>query len=117
MVDLVIALDGARRRDLQFYAGDEVTISLTVYEHDGDAVPLTVTTPMLTTSFIGGDAFPIGSPFAVSDKYPGRRWYRVVGDIAGNTTTICYGLLEVFAPEMYPSGSDYGFGRTWGYPS
>jgi hypothetical protein len=109
---LSIALDGSKRRDLQFFQGDEVTITVAVYAEDGDTEAVTVTDPRFVWPTDGGFAY--GAEFAVSDANVGRSYYRIVGEIAGVTTTLAHGYIRV---EGKYSGcgcwprSDYGFCR------
>lgn len=112
-MDLAIALDGPRRRDIEVFAGDEVTLNVAVYAVDGDLSPVVVTNlVMSTTPSYGSFTIPVGVQYTVSDEQCGRHWYWIKGDIAGVTTTVAYGLYRVIGGRRgYPSGTDYG----WGY--
>lgn len=68
-----------------------MTINLTVYALDGDTVPVVVTNLRAGTG--GGGLFPVGSQFTVPCAL-GRTPYRIVGDVAGVTTTLVYGVIE-----------------------
>ena len=96
-MDIVTALDGSLERNLTFTPGDDMTINLTVYAHDGDTTPIVTTNPQLSTG--GGAYFPIGSQFTVSCV--GRTPYRLAVDIAGVTTTVAYGYIESPFPYTY----------------
>ncbi len=115
-MDLTISLDGSRRRDIKLWAGDEVTLNVIVRTLDTDALPVVVDTPRLITRE-DDVAFPVGTQFTVSEDYPGRRWYWIKGEIAGVTTTLAYGVLEICGGDSYPSGTDYGWGWRWNYPT
>lgn len=93
-----VALDGARRRDVHLAQGDEVTLSAVVYEHDGDTVPIAVTNLAFITT-AGAPGFAYGTPFTVSSDSVGRNWFRLVGDIAGVTTTLAWGYIFVEGEE------------------
>lgn len=90
-MDISVALDGGKERNLIFGAGDQATINLKVYAHDGDSTPIVVTELRWST---GGQAlFPVGSQFTV--PCVGRTPYRIVGKVAGVLTTLVYGVIEV----------------------
>lgn len=90
-MDVSVALDGSKERNLILSPGDEMTVSLTVYAHDGDTAPIVVTNLQWST---GGSAlFPVGSQFTVPCGL-GRTPYRIVGDVNGVTTTLIYGVIE-----------------------
>jgi hypothetical protein len=111
-MDINIALDGPRRRNLELFAGDEVTLNVNVYTVDGDLTPIVVTA--LTISTNPDDlTLPVATPFTVDDNWPGRRWYWLRGEIADNVTTLAYGVIEIFGGEWDTlGGNDYG----WHWP-
>lgn len=102
-MQLSVALDGSKRRDLSLFQGDDVTILLTVYAQDGDTVPITPTNIRFVWPEEGGFAY--GVPFTVSEASVGRRWYRLVGEVDGATTTLAYGYIIV---DGLTSGWPYG---------
>lgn len=111
-MNINIALDGPRRRDLKLFAGDEVTLNVVVYTHDGEIAPVAVTALTLTTA-PSDFTLPIGSQFTVDSGWPGVRWYWLKGDIAGVTTTLAYGQIRICGGEWQSlSGNDYG----WHWP-
>lgn len=90
-MDITVALDGSKRRDLQLFQGDTATINVIVYEHDGDTEPITPS----GVRFVDTDGFAYGEPFAVSEDRVGRSWYRIVGEVDGVTTTLAFGYVTV----------------------
>jgi hypothetical protein len=103
-MDLTIALDGSKRRDLQLFQGDTVTITAVVYEHDGDADPLATVSGARFVD-LDGAGFVYGTPFGVSENDVGRRWYRLVGEVDGVTTTLAFGYIIVEGShEGWPCG-------------
>jgi hypothetical protein len=94
MPAISVALDGSKRRDLQLFQGDTVTLTVSVYAHDGDATPLATVTDARFVD-LNGAGFVYGTPFAVSENDVGRRWYRLVGEVAGVTTTLAFGFVIV----------------------
>lgn len=88
-----VALDGSKRRDLRLFQGDTATITVAVYAKDGDSEPLTVSAPRFVDT--DGAGFAYGDAFAVSENDVGRRWYRLVGEIDGATTTLAFGYITV----------------------
>lgn len=118
MPTITVALDQPnRRRDLKLAAGDDTTLSVVVYAVDGDPSPVAVTNLTFTGNYYNDITIPLGAPFTVPDNTPGRRWYRIKGDIGGLTTTLCYGILQIFSDSYQPGGDDYGWGTHWGYPA
>lgn len=93
-MDLNIALDGSKRRDLQLFQGDTVTITAIVYEHDGDDVPLATVSGARFVD-IADAGFTYGAPFGVSENDVGRHWYRLVAEVGGVTTTLAFGYITV----------------------
>jgi len=112
-MDINVALDGTKKRDLLFYAGDDLSIVLKVYAHDGDTVPIAVTNVRFDAP---AGNLPLGTPFTVPYNYIGRSPYRIVGDVAGIVTTLAYGVLET--PGGWPSAYywDYEYGSLPAYP-
>jgi hypothetical protein len=88
-----VALDGSKRRDLQLFQGDTATITVVVYAEDGDVDPITPSGIRFVD--LEGAGFAYGTPFAVSENDVGRRWYRLVGEVDGATTTLAFGYLTV----------------------
>jgi hypothetical protein len=99
-----VALDGSKRRDIRLAQGDEATLAVVVYEHDGDTTPIAVTGARFVTSE-GAPTFTYGTEFVVPDDSVGRTWYRLVGEIAGVTTTLAMGYVFV---EGETQGWPYG---------
>lgn len=107
-----IALDGPRQRNLKWFAGDEMTLSVVVYAVDGDLAPVAVTNLVLTTA-PDESTYPIGSQFVVPTDWPGRRYYWIKGEIGGVLTTLAYGWLIIKGGEWTRTGGgDYG----WAWP-
>lgn len=93
MPAISVALDGSKRRDLQLFQGDAVTITLTVYAEDGDDTPFVPTNIRFVWPEQGGFAY--GTQFTVSDDSVGRTFYRLVGEVDGATTTLAFGYITV----------------------
>jgi len=112
-MDINVALDGTKKRDLLFYAGDDLSIVLKVYAHDGDITPIAVTNVRFDAP---AGNLPLGTPFTVPYNYIGRSPYRIVGDVDGIVTTLAYGVLET--PGGWPSAYywDYEYGSLPAYP-
>ena len=113
-MDIIVALDGLKRRNLKLFAGDEVTLNVVAYATDGSSTPLAVTALALTTC-PDDLTIPVGVQFVVPDDAccPGRRSYSLKGDIAGVTTTLAYGVLEICGGTCEQlGGNDYG----WRWP-
>lgn len=94
MPAISVALDGARRRDITLGQGEEVTLSVILYEHDGDTVPIAVTDAAFVMDD-GAPGFAYGTPFTVGSDNAGRYWYRLQGDVAGARTTLAFGWIFV----------------------
>lgn len=95
-----VALDGARRRNLTLYPGDEATLAVAVYEHDGDVAPLAaadVTGARIVQCWQSGTAPPpVGTEFTVPSKNAvGRSAFRLVAEVRGTTTTLAHGVLTL----------------------
>jgi hypothetical protein len=113
-MQISVALDGSKKRDLTFYSGDDLGLVLTVYEHDGDIVPIVPTNIRFTSA---DNSFPYAEPFTVPENFLGRSAFRIVGDIDGITTTLVYGVLTTQFGWPYFADSDYNYGlagRAWG---
>lgn len=89
-MDIVVALNGSKERNLSFAPGDEVTINLIVYAQDGDVDPITPTNFFWSTG--GGSFFPVGQQF--SFPCVNRTPYSIAADIDGVRTTLVYGVIE-----------------------
>lgn len=108
-MEIDIALNGSKRRDFELFAGDEVTITLSVYERDGDPLPINsarVTNISVTTAGFYTGTIPIGVQFTVSNEMGSRNWYTLSADIDGLRRTLAYGYIL----------SKYTQGCGWGYP-
>lgn len=119
-MQISVALDGEKRRDLRFYPGDDTTITVVVYAVDGDTVPLAITNEQF--AFGNWGVLPVDSSFVASGC--SRREFRIVGDIAGITTTLAYGIAEIGAgvsmSDICCADWDYGSqrgGRAFGTPA
>ncbi len=117
-MDIAVALSRQNRRDITLNAGDEETISLTVYRVDGDDTPLT--TEVTNAAFnlcpgIVSMTVPVGSQFTVPDTYE-RSGYTLTADIDGVRRTLCSGVLWIKGARAWPSyGWDYGGPWGWGW--
>lgn len=115
-MQISIALDGPRIRNLRMFAGDELTLSVVVYARDGDASPVAVTN-LSMSSWPEDFTFPLGSQFVVPSDWPGRRWYRIRGEIAGVLTTLAYGWVLLEGGDCTTTGgNDYGWRWPYGPP-
>lgn len=97
-MEIRVALDGARRRDLYLAQGDSETLTAVVYAHDGDTVPIAVTDQVFITAE-GAPGFAYGTPFTVSSDSVGRTWFRLQGSIAGLPRTLAWGYIFVEGEE------------------
>lgn len=89
-MEITVALDGEKKRDLRFFAGDDMSLTIVVYAHDGDITPITVS----NVRFAAADgSLPMDSEFVVPSNFLGRAPYRIVGDVDGIATTLCYGVM------------------------
>lgn len=90
-MQITVALDGEKKRDLRFFAGDDMSLTIVVYEHDGDTTPIAVT----NVRFAAADGeLPMDSEFVVPSNFFGRVNYRVVGEVEDITTTLAYGVMQ-----------------------
>ncbi len=94
-MQIVVALNGSRERNLTLSPGDDVSINLVVYANDGDANPVAVTDAQISTG--GGGYLPIGTQFAIPYSM-GRTPYRIIGKVAGISSTLVYGYIEAVGP-------------------
>lgn len=90
-MELTVALDGEKKRDLRFFAGDDMSLTIVVYAHDGDINPITVTNVRFAAA---EGSLPMGSEFVVPLNFFGRVPYRIVGEVADITTTLAYGVMQ-----------------------
>lgn len=90
-MDVSVALNGSRRRDLQFYAGDDTEIVLTVYQNDGDEDPIVVSDPVILYNDPRRRSLNPGDSFKACFRQ--RQRYSLVGYINSVRTTLAYGLL------------------------
>ncbi len=98
-MELAVALNSTRRRDLRFFEGDGSVINVTVYQNDGDTVPIPATDVSLAWGY-NGSALATGSNFLVG-FYP-RSPYSIRGTVNGQPVTLAYGLINRFwDPAMY----------------
>jgi hypothetical protein len=109
-MQITIALDGEKKRDLRFFAGDDMSLTIVVYAHDGDITPVTVT----NVRFAAADgSLPMDSEFVVPSNFLGRVPYRIVGEVEGVTTTLAYGVMQTEGG--WPTVYCYGWcGPGWG---
>jgi hypothetical protein len=99
-MELSVALDSPRRRDLNFFDGDQSAISITVYRNDGDVAPLTVTNVALKWSDWGDYSLGLITTFTAG--FDRRSPYSIVGSVDGLVTTLAYGLINRgWDPSMY----------------
>lgn len=116
-MEISLALNGAKRRDLRLYEGDEVTLTVKVYQRDGDEEPIDpalVTGLSMTTVGPFDRSIPVGSVFTVPVGLCWRNWYTLKGAVNGVPTTLAMGwILGYGVPDRpYPWGNDYG----WRWP-
>jgi hypothetical protein len=92
-MQITVALDGPKQRDLVFYQGDTLSLSVLVYAHDGDSVPAEVENARIVTDDYAEESFPVGSEFTVPYVCGRRVAYRLVADLFGVTYTLAYGHI------------------------
>lgn len=117
-MQITVALDGSKVRNLTVSPGDEITINLTVYEHDGDTSSLAYTNPEIAVN--DGNSYPVSTEFSVPLDV-GRTPYRLTVEIDGDTTTVAYGYLQTDQPgscsvvvcECIGGGSSSGGGSSY----
>ncbi len=89
-MDITVALDSPRRRDLEFYEGDDVTLNITVYALDGDTEALTVTDPYIEYG-VNTSTQDAGVEFSAAFCW--RTPYKALGTIDGKRVTLAHGLI------------------------
>jgi hypothetical protein len=91
-----VALDGPKQRDLAFFAGDNESIEVVVYEHDGDEEPIPVYNARIVTAWGGGYTIPVGEPFIVPDQYSGVVPYRMIAELTEviSTDTLLTAMVD-----------------------
>ena len=112
-MEIAVALDSPRHRDLEFYEGDDAVLSITVYAKDGDTTPVAVTDARIeygsrSNTITAGDAF--------TSHFAWRTPYRALGTVGGKLTTLAHGLIT--SPgwvECTTGFLDYGM-WVWGTP-
>lgn len=117
-MQITVALDGAKRRDLKLFHGDGEQIEIVVYEKDADEVPLdpsVVTDLRIDTLGYFNGSIPVTSPFTVPDGIRGRNWFTLYGTVDGARRTLAFGIIEGYDASdsgPFPRGNDYG----WRWP-
>lgn len=114
-MQLNVALDRVNQRDLTLNVGDQQTLSVTVYAHDGDTVPVAVTNPRIVTCPAASITIPVASQFTVPALCWGRTNYRLVAEVAGVTTTLAWGVLSAMGGYPYGWCGHWDYGGPWGY--
>lgn len=113
-MDIAVALDGSKRRDLVLYQGDSENITVTVYDKDGDSTPSAkvVTSLALSTCPDGVVTIPVGSTFTVPQDFPrGRYW--LTANLDGVRTTLAYGVIRI-PGGCYCTGGRFDYGGPYG---
>lgn len=125
-MEISVALNGAKHRDMRLYAGDEDIITVVVYEKDGDETPINnarITNLKITTEGPYDGSLQVGVQFEVPNRLCGRNWFTLTGEIDGIRKTLAFGWILNYgqiAPG-YPWGNDYGWRYgpcnygPWGY--
>lgn len=109
-MEITVALDGEKKRDLRFFAGDDMSLTIVVYEHDGDVSPIVVS----NVRFAAADgSLPMDSEFVVPSNFFGRVPYRIVGEVEDITTTLAYGVMQTEGG--WPSLFCWCSGSPWPY--
>lgn len=124
-IEFSVALDTpAQERDLEFHAGDDFTLTITVYAKDEDdgALPLVLADNVLTLEMAGypsqvmtavGNVFTFDTPLPSALYYRQRTPYRIVmSDPDGLRTTLCFGYMIARGVCHWPwglLGNDYGW--------
>lgn len=108
---IAVALDGSRRRDLEFYESDDSVIEVVAYQNDGDSVPISVLDVRMTW---GRNDNTIESGVSFVSDFDRRSTYHVTGMVGaeadyvdptylapdyvlgnpGALTTLAYGLIN-----------------------
>jgi hypothetical protein len=109
-MEITVALDGEKKRDLRFFSGDDMSLTIVVYEHDGDVSPIVVS----NVRFAAADgSLPMDSEFVVPSNFFGRVPYRIVGEVEDITTTLAYGVMQTEGG--WPSLFCWCSGSPWPY--
>jgi hypothetical protein len=109
-MEITVALDGEKKRDLRFFAGDDMSLTIVVYDHDGDVSPIVVS----NVRFAAADgSLPMDSEFVVPSNFFGRVPYRIVGEVEDITTTLAYGVMQTEGG--WPSLFCWCSGSPWPY--
>lgn len=115
-MQISVALDGSKQRNLSFFAGDEQQLDVVVYAKDGDTDAIAATDARILTHGYPATTIPVGAEFVVPQNCYGRRAYRLVAEIAGITTTLAYGVMTTLGGGCCygwdygtPSGGDYDY--------
>lgn len=116
-MEIIVALNGAKRRDLRVYEGDQITLSVQVYRKDKDEEPIDpslITDLAITTVGPFDGSIPVGTPFTIPGGLIWRNWYTLRGNVDGISTTLAMGwFLGYGQPDRpHPWGNDYG----WRWP-
>lgn len=116
-MQISVALDGAKRRDIRMYQGDTQQFDLVVYRKDGDEVPIDsslITDARMHSCGPYDGVLPIGSSFVVHNDMRVRNWFTLTALVEGVRTTLAFGWLlgYGFEDHPYPWGNDYG----WRWP-
>lgn len=106
-MQIAVALDGSKRRDLSFYPGDDLVLNLKAYAKDGDSEPIEVINSKFIHGYVLGPE--LGAEFTVPEE-SGREPYKIIGDVSGQTTTLAFGWL--IAGQGYPEVFCWS-GRGW----
>jgi hypothetical protein len=94
-LQITVALNGSKRRDLVLPAGQRTTIDVTVYAVDGEATYANVQNARILTE-TARSRYPVGTAFAVGPDYE-RVKYRLAGELFGVTITLATGYIVVAA--------------------
>lgn len=116
-MEISVALDGSKRRDLRLFEGDEIVLTVSVFAKDGDEEPIDpalVTDLQISTIGPFDGSIPVGSAFTVPAGLCWRNWYTLRGNVAGISTTLACGWILGYGEPAtsYPWGNDYG----WRWP-
>lgn len=106
-----VAINGSKTRNLQLYAGDTVTLTLTVYAEDGDTEAIDsddIENARIVTHPSGIASLPVGSAFTVPDVC-GTFGFRLIAEVDGDTLTLCDGTVTIKGASRSVRW-DYGWG-------
>lgn len=119
-MDIRIALDGSRHRNLSLNAGDDQILNVIVYAKDTDPLPMDptlVTDVKLRLFGPASQALLTATPFVVSPSMGPRNTYSIQATVNGLVTTIAYGVITLHGALFFNTGnlsySDYGW--IWPY--